>query len=80
MREANFVMDAKKIVLLVGALIIAVTTALLARNMLSSSSTPQATASAMPTEADQPHVLVATKALPFSRSSAPQRAAISAIN
>ena len=57
-------MDAKKIVLLVGALIIAVTTALLARNMLSSSSTPQATASAMPTEADQPHVLVATKALP----------------
>jgi len=57
-------MDAKKIVLLVGALIIAVTTALLARNMLSSSSTPQATASSMPTEADQPHVLVATKALP----------------
>lgn len=57
-------MDAKKIVLLVGALIIAVTTALLARNMLSSSSTPQATASSMPTEVDQPHVLVATKALP----------------
>ncbi|HKT75095.1 MAG TPA: SAF domain-containing protein, partial [Sphingobium sp.] len=57
-------MDAKKIVLLVGALIIAVTTALLARNMLSSSSAPQASASAMPVEADQPHVLVATKALP----------------
>lgn len=56
-------MDAKKIVLLVGALIIAVTTALLARNMLSSSSTPQVAAAAMP-EADQPHVLVATKALP----------------
>ncbi|WP_327751791.1 Flp pilus assembly protein CpaB [Sphingobium sp. SJ10-10] len=57
-------MDAKKIVLLVGALIIAITTALLARNMLSSSGTPQAGASSMPVEADQPHVLVATKALP----------------
>ncbi|APL96199.1 pilus assembly protein CpaB [Sphingomonas sp. BHC-A] len=57
-------MDAKKIVLLVGALIIAVTTALLARNMLSSSSAPPAGASSMPVEADQPHVLVATKALP----------------
>ncbi|HKY81590.1 MAG TPA: Flp pilus assembly protein CpaB [Sphingobium sp.] len=57
-------MDAKKIVLLMGALIIAVTTALLARNMLSSSGAPQASASAMPVEADQPHVLVATKALP----------------
>lgn len=57
-------MDAKKIVLLVGALIIAVTTALLARNMLSSSSAPVAGASSMPVEADQPHVLVATKALP----------------
>jgi pilus assembly protein CpaB len=57
-------MDAKKIVLLVGALIIAVTTALLARNMLSSSGSPQAGASSMPVEADQPNVLVATKALP----------------
>ena len=57
-------MDAKKIVLLMGALIIAVTTALLARNMLSSSGAPEAAASAMPVEADQPHVLVATKALP----------------
>ena len=57
-------MDAKKIVLLVGALIIAVTTALLARNMLGSSGSPQVNAQAMPVEADQPHVLVATKALP----------------
>ncbi|MBU0868874.1 MAG: Flp pilus assembly protein CpaB, partial [Alphaproteobacteria bacterium] len=57
-------MDAKKIVLLVGALIIAVTTALLARSMLSSSSAPQVNAASMPVEADQPHVLVATKALP----------------
>lgn len=57
-------MDAKKILLLAGALVIAVTTALLARNMLSSSGAPQANASAMPVEANQPHVLVATKALP----------------
>jgi pilus assembly protein CpaB len=57
-------MDAKKIVLLVGALIIAVTTALLARSMLSSSSSPQVNAASMPNEADQPHVLVAVKALP----------------
>jgi pilus assembly protein CpaB len=64
LRKASSVMDAKKIVLLVGALIIAVTTALLARSMLSSSSTPQVNAAAMPNEADQPHVLVATKALP----------------
>ncbi|GLI96325.1 hypothetical protein Sbs19_01430 [Sphingobium sp. BS19] len=64
LREANFVMDAKKIVLLVGALIIAVATALLARSMLSSSGTPQASASAMPVDADTPFVLVATKALP----------------
>ncbi|EQB31661.1 Flp pilus assembly protein CpaB [Sphingobium ummariense] len=56
-------MDAKKIVLLMGALIIAVTTALLARSMFSTSSAPQVNAAAMP-EADQPHVLVATKALP----------------
>src|SRR3546814_16427287 len=57
-------MEAKKVVLLVWALIRAVTTALLARNMLSSSSAPPAGASSMPVEADQPHVLVATKALP----------------
>ncbi|WP_336972704.1 Flp pilus assembly protein CpaB [Sphingobium aromaticiconvertens] len=57
-------MDAKKIVLLVGALVIAVTTALLARSMFNTSGSPQVNAAAMPTAADQPHVLVATKALP----------------
>lgn len=58
-------MDAKKIVLLVGALIIAVAAALVARNMLSpGGGAPQASASAMPIEADTPFVLVATKALP----------------
>lgn len=56
-------MEAKKIVLLAGALIIAITTALLARSMFSSSGAPQVSAASMP-EADQPHVLVATKALP----------------
>ncbi|MET0370266.1 MAG: Flp pilus assembly protein CpaB [Sphingobium sp.] len=56
-------MDGKKIVLLAGALIIAITTALLARSMLSSSSAPQVNAASMP-DADLPHVLVATKALP----------------
>ncbi|MDX3899574.1 MAG: Flp pilus assembly protein CpaB [Sphingobium sp.] len=57
-------MDAKKIVLLVGALVIAVTTALLARSMFNTSGAPQVGAASMPVEADQPHVLVATKALP----------------
>ncbi len=57
-------MDAKKIVLLAGALIIAVTTALLARNMLNSSGAPAVNAAAMPVQADLPNVLVATKALP----------------
>ncbi len=57
-------MDAKKIVLLVGALFVAITTALLARSMLNSSSAPQVNAASMPVEADQPHVLVATRALP----------------
>lgn len=56
-------MEAKKILLLAGALVIAVTTALLARSMFSASSAPQVNAASMP-EADQPHVLVATKALP----------------
>lgn len=56
-------MDAKKIVLLVGALVIAIATALLARNMFTASSAPQASAAAMPDQ-DMPHVLVATKALP----------------
>lgn len=57
-------MDAKKIVLLVGALIIAITTALLARSMLSSSGAPAVGAASMQVDADQPHVLVATKSLP----------------
>lgn len=58
-------MDVKKAVLLVGALVIAVTAALMARSMFSDSSAPQATASAVPQQQlDGPKVLVATKALP----------------
>jgi pilus assembly protein CpaB len=58
-------MDAKKIILLVGALIIAATTALLARSMLGSAGgAPQAGAAAMPVDASTPQVLVAVKALP----------------
>jgi pilus assembly protein CpaB len=57
-------MDAKKIALLVGALVIAVTTALLARNMLSSNGAPVAGAASMPIDENTPHVLVAVKALP----------------
>lgn len=57
-------MDAKKIVLLAGALIIAVATALVARNMLSPAGAPQAAASAMPVEVSGTQVLVATRALP----------------
>lgn len=59
-------MDVKKAVLLTGALIIAVTTALLARSMFASngSPTPQSSASSMAVQPDTPFVLVATKALP----------------
>lgn len=55
-------MDVKKIALLVGALIIAAVTAVMAKNMFTGASAPQAVASqAVPTG---PEVLVATRALP----------------
>lgn len=57
-------MDVKKAVLLIGALVIAVAAALMARSMFSGGSAPQATASAVPNQQDGPFVLVATKALP----------------
>lgn len=60
-------MEPRKIALLAGALIIAVTTAFLARSMFSGGGgggAPSATAAAMPNPADMPHVLVATKSLP----------------
>jgi pilus assembly protein CpaB len=55
-------MDVKKIVLLVGALIIAVVTAVMAKNMFSGASAPQAQAG--PVVPAGPEVLVATRTLP----------------
>lgn len=58
-------MEPKKIALLVGALLIAVTAAFLARSMLSGGQgSPEAGAAAMPDPATMPHVMVATKSLP----------------
>ncbi|MGV3770257.1 MAG: Flp pilus assembly protein CpaB [Sphingobium phenoxybenzoativorans] len=57
-------MDAKRVALLVGALVIAIATALIARNMFSASGSPLVNAAAMPDGPDTPHVLVAVKALP----------------
>jgi pilus assembly protein CpaB len=54
-------MDVKKIALLVGALVIAVVTAVMAKNMFTGAGAPQAAAQAVPTG---PKVLVARKALP----------------
>ncbi len=55
-------MDRKKLVLLVGALIVAVGTALVARSMFAGAATPQAEAAVV--EANGPKVLVAQRALP----------------
>src|ERR1044071_8890638 len=55
-------MDVKKIVLLVGALIIAAVTAVMAKNMFSGASAPQAQAKAAVPAG--PEVLVATRTLP----------------
>ncbi|WP_106639615.1 Flp pilus assembly protein CpaB [Allosphingosinicella vermicomposti] len=55
-------MDVKKIVLLVGALIVAAVTAVMAKNMFTGASAPQAQATPMVQAG--PEVLVATRALP----------------
>jgi len=57
-------MEPKKIALLVGALIVAIATAFLARSMFAGSPAPEAGAAAMPDPNQLPHVLVATKQLP----------------
>lgn len=57
-------MDGKKIILLAGALIIAIATAFMARSMFGSSGAPMAAANNMQPEQDGPQVLVAVKALP----------------
>jgi len=54
-------MDRKKLVLLLGALVIAIGTALVARNMFAGASAPSAEAAAVPTG---PKVLVAQRTLP----------------
>lgn len=55
-------MDVKKLVLLIGALVIAAVTAVMARNMFSGAPAPQAAAA--PVVPAGPEVLVATRALP----------------
>ena len=58
-------MDGRKIILLVGALVIAAMTAFMARNLLMGAPAPVADAANMPAAAvDGPQVLVATRALP----------------
>lgn len=57
-------MDVRKAVLLAGALIIAITTAFLARSMFAGSSAPQVAAAPGAPAQDGPFVLVATRALP----------------
>ncbi|MEO7177574.1 MAG: SAF domain-containing protein, partial [Allosphingosinicella sp.] len=55
-------MDVKKLVLLIGALIVAAVTAVTAKNMFSGAGAPSA--SATPVVPAGPEVLVATRALP----------------
>ena len=55
-------MDFKKIVLLVGALMVAAVTAIMAKNMFAGAGAPQA--AAVPAQPQGPRVLVAKKALP----------------
>jgi len=58
-------MEPKKIALLAGALIVAVTAAFLARSMFATGGAPSVQAAAVPNPQDMPHVLVATKSLPI---------------
>jgi pilus assembly protein CpaB len=58
-------MDRKKLVLLLGALVIAIGTAIAARSMFAGASAPQAVAAATPAVPDGPKVLVAKRALPI---------------
>src|SRR3954467_7489845 len=57
-------MDVKKLALLVGALVIAVVTAIMAKNMFAGAGAQQAAAAAAPAVPLGPKVLVAKKALP----------------
>src|SRR5436190_17093298 len=57
-------MDRKKLVLLLGALVVAIGTALAARSMFAGAATPQVEAAAPAPVAQGPKVLVAKRALP----------------
>ncbi|PHN95738.1 Flp pilus assembly protein CpaB, partial [Tenacibaculum discolor] len=57
-------MESRKVILLVGALVIAASTAFMARSLIVGSSAPQATAMPMAAPVNGPEVLVATKSLP----------------
>ena len=57
-------MDTRKVILLVGALIVAGVTAFFARSLIMGSSAPQAAAVPVAVEPQGPQVLVATRALP----------------
>jgi pilus assembly protein CpaB len=57
-------MDVRKVILLVGALIIAGVTAFLARNMFVGAAAPEAAAAVAPVPQAGPEVLVATRSLP----------------
>lgn len=63
-------MEPKKIALLIGALVIAAVTAVMAKNMFSRQAAPAAVAAVIP-EAKGPEVLVATRALPVGTIIAP---------
>jgi pilus assembly protein CpaB len=57
-------MDVKKIVLLIGALVVAAVTAVMAKNMFSGAGSPQASATPVVQQQAGPEVLVATRSLP----------------
>lgn len=57
-------MDSRKVLLMAGALIVAVVTALMARSLMSGAPAPEAAAAPAPARIDGPEVLVATRALP----------------
>ena len=57
-------MDSRKIILLVGALVVAAITAFMARSLIAGAPAPVAAAQPAPAQPDGPMVLVATKSLP----------------
>ncbi|HEX7822243.1 MAG TPA: Flp pilus assembly protein CpaB [Sphingobium sp.] len=65
-------MEPKKIALLVGALVIAIAAAFLARSMFAGAPAPQADAAAMPQQQSLQKVLVATKQLPVGTIIGPE--------